>query len=131
VIITLSDVQLSEEQSARVRPALDQVFGKDATTATWEAGGYHYWRVIHILEAPTMLAGAEVLIRMAAEARAAAGLGPGQAVGLSCLFRDLSHPVELALPPERTAHPNRDGKARTRASAKRTELGSTRDQGEG
>jgi hypothetical protein len=103
VIITLSDVQLSEEQSERVRPALDHVFGKDATTATWEAGGYHYWRVIHILEAPTMLAGAEVLIRMAAEARAAAGLGPGQAVGFSCLFRDLSHPVELALPPENSA----------------------------
>ena len=103
VIITLSDVQLSHEQSERVRPALDQVFGRDATTATWEAGGYHYWRVIHILEAPTMLAGAEVLIHMAAEARAAAGLGPGQAVGLSCLFRDLSHPVEFALPPENSA----------------------------
>jgi hypothetical protein len=129
VIITLSDVQLSDEQSQRVRPALDQVFGRDATTATWEAGGYHYWRVIHILEAPTMLAGAEVLIRMAAEARAAAGLGPGQAVGLSCLFRDLSHPVDLVLPSE-NRHPSRDGRARTRASAERTELGSTLDQGE-
>ena len=103
VIITLSDVQLSDEQSKRVRPALDHVFGRDATSATWEAGGYHYWRVIHILEAPTMLAGAEVLIHMAAEARDAAGLGPTQAVGLSCLFRDLSHPVELALPPESDA----------------------------
>jgi hypothetical protein len=103
VIITLSDVQLSDEQSKRVRPALDHVFGRDATSATWEAGGYHYWRVIHILEAPTMLAGAEVVIHMAAEARDAAGLGPSQAVGLSCLFRDLSHPVELALPPESDA----------------------------
>ncbi len=74
MIITLSDVQLSDEQSKRVRPALDHVFGRDATSATWEAGGYHYWRVIHILEAPTMLAGAEVLIHMAAEARDAAGL---------------------------------------------------------
>ena len=103
VIITLSDVQLSDEQSQRVRPALDQVFGRDATTATWEAGGYHYWRVIHILEAPTMLAGAEVLSRLAAAARAAAGLGPGPAVGLSCLFRDLSHPVDLVLPSENSA----------------------------
>jgi hypothetical protein len=50
-----------------------------------------------------MLAGAEVLIRMAADARAAAGLGPGQAVGLSCLFRDLSHPVDLVLPSENSA----------------------------
>jgi len=41
VIITLSDVQLSDEQSERVRPALDHVFGRDATAATWEAGGYH------------------------------------------------------------------------------------------
>ncbi len=103
VIITLSDVQLSDEQSEHVRPALDHVFGRDATTATWEAGGYHYWRVIHILEAPTMLDAAKILMDMAAEARDAAGLGPGQAVGLSCLFRDLSHPVELVLPSENSA----------------------------
>ena len=90
VIITLSDVQLSDEQSERVRPAMDQVFGKEATTATWEAGGYHYWRVIHILEAPTMLDAAKILIDIAAEARDAAGLGPGQAVGLSCLLGPLA-----------------------------------------
>ena len=100
MVLTLSDVQLDAEQSERVRPALDRVFGSDATVATWEAGGYHYWRVIHIIQGPTMLDAAEVLIRMAVEARAAAGLSPGQAVGLSCLFRDLSHPVDMALPPE-------------------------------
>jgi hypothetical protein len=103
VVLTLSDVQLSAEQSGRVRPALDHVFGRDATVATWDVGGYHYWRVVHILQAPTMLEAAEVLIHMAAEARDAAGLRPGQGVGLSCLFRDLSHPVELALPPENGA----------------------------
>jgi hypothetical protein len=97
-VITLSDVQLSAEQSQRVGPALDQVFGSDATVAVWDSGGYHYWRVIHIIHAPTMLDAAEVLIRMASDARDAAGLSRGQAVGLSCLFRDLSHPVELALP---------------------------------
>jgi hypothetical protein len=101
VVITLSDVQLDAEQSERVRPALDQVFGSDATVAVWDAGGYHYWRVIHIIQAPTMLDAAEVLIHLAAGAREAAGLRAGQAVGLSCLFRDLSHPVELALPPEK------------------------------
>ena len=103
VVLTLSDVQLDAEQSEHVRPALDQVFGRDATVATWDAGGYHYWRVIHILQAPTMLDAAKILIDMAAEARDAAGLGPEQAVGLSCLFRDLSHPVDLALPPESSA----------------------------
>jgi hypothetical protein len=103
VVLTLSDVELDAEQSEHVRPALDQVFGSDATVATWDAGGYHYWRVIHILQAPTMLDAAKVLIDMAAEARDVAGIGPAQAVGLSCLFRDLSHPVDLALPPERGA----------------------------
>jgi hypothetical protein len=103
VVLTLSDVELDAEQSKQVRPALDQVFGSDATVATWDAGGYHYWRIIHILQAPTMLDAAKILIDMAAEARDAAGLRPGQGVGLSCLFRDLSHPVELALPPESSA----------------------------
>jgi hypothetical protein len=100
VVLTLSDVELTAEQSGRVSPVLDQVFGSDATVAVWESRGYHYWRVIHIIHAPTMLDAAEVLIHMAAEARDAAGLSPEQAVGLSCRFRDLSHPVDLALPPE-------------------------------
>ena len=100
VVLTLSDVELNAEQSERVGPVLDQVFGSDATVAVWESGGYHYWRVIHIIHAPTMLDAAEVLIHMAGEARDAAGLRPEQAVGLSCRFRDLSHPVDLVLPPE-------------------------------
>jgi hypothetical protein len=100
VIITLSDVELSAEQSERVRPTLDRVFGKDATIAVWTSGGYNYWRVIHTIEAPTMLDAVEVLVGMAAEARGSAGLHPGQGVGFSCMFRDLSHPVDLTLPLE-------------------------------
>ena len=76
-----------------------------------------------------MLAGAEVLIRMAAEARAAAGLGPGQAVGLSCLFRDLSHPVDLVLPSENSA-PQPGWESSDQGLVEPTELGSTLDQGE-
>jgi hypothetical protein len=100
VVLTLSDVELDAEQSERLGPALDQVFGSEATVAVWDSGRYHYWRVIHIIHASTMLDAAEVLIDMAAEARDVAGLGPEQTVGLSCRFRDLSHPVDLALPPE-------------------------------
>jgi hypothetical protein len=42
----------------------------------------------------------EALVRLAAEARDIAGLDESQAVGVSLLFRDLSHPVDVALPPE-------------------------------
>jgi hypothetical protein len=101
VAITLSDVELSAEQSERVRPALDRVFGRDATIDVWTSGPYHLWRVIHTIQAPTMLDAAEGVIRMGAEARDAAGLLPGQAVGFSCQFRDLSHPIEQVLPPEK------------------------------
>jgi hypothetical protein len=47
-----------------------------------------------------MLEAAEAVIRMAREARDAAGIHPGQAVGFSSQLRDLTHPVELILPPE-------------------------------
>jgi hypothetical protein len=100
VVATLSDAELSTEQSERVRPALDRVFGSDATTEVWTSGPYHLWRVIHTIQAPTMLDAAERLTQMSREVREAAGLLPGQAVGLSCQFRDLTHPVELVLPPD-------------------------------
>ena len=100
MVITLSDVELSTEQSERVRPTLDRVFGSDATITVWTSGNYHLWRVIHTIQAPTMLAAAAEMIRMGSQARDAAGILPGQAVGFSCQFRDLSHPLELVLPPE-------------------------------
>jgi hypothetical protein len=100
LVITLSDVQLSAEQSERVRPALDRVFGSDATTEVSTSGPYHLWRLAHTIEAPTMLQAAEAVIRMAREAREAAGIRPGQAVGFSSQLRDLTHPVEQVLPPE-------------------------------
>jgi hypothetical protein len=100
VVATLSDAELSTDQSQRVRPALDRVFGSDATTEVWTSGPYHLWRVIHTIQAPTMLDAAERMTQMAREVREAAGLLPGQAVGLSCQFRDLTHPVELVLPQE-------------------------------
>jgi hypothetical protein len=100
VVATLSDAELSIDQSERVRPALDRVFGSDATTEVWTSGPYHLWRVIHTIQAPTMLDAAERMTQMAREVREAAGLLPGQAVGLSCQFRDLTHPVELVLPQE-------------------------------
>ena len=105
MVVTLSDAELSTEQSERVRPTLDRVFGSDATVAVWTSEGYHYWRVIHTIQAPKMLDAVEALVRMAAEARDLAGLDEAQAVGLSLLFRDLSHPVELAVPPENSAPP--------------------------
>ena len=53
--ITLSDAELSTQQSERVLPALVGAFGTDAITevATW--GRYHVWRLTHTIEAPTML----------------------------------------------------------------------------
>jgi hypothetical protein len=100
VVITLSDMELSAEQSGRVRPALDRVFGKDSTIVVWTSGVYHLWRVAYRIQAPTMLDAAEAVVRLAAEARDAAGILPGQAVGFSCQFKDLLHPLELVPPPE-------------------------------
>jgi len=90
--ITLSDVELSDEQSQRVLPALARVFGTDATTEVAATGRYHVWRVTHTIDAPTMLQAAEDVLRMAREAREAAGIHPGQAVGFSSQLRDLTHP---------------------------------------
>ena len=70
LVITLSDVELSAEQSERVLPALDHVFGNDATTEVSTSGSYHLWRVTHTIRAPTMLEAAEDVIRMARGARA-------------------------------------------------------------
>jgi hypothetical protein len=64
------------------------------------SGRYHVWRLTHTIEAPTMLEAAEGVIRMAREARDAAGIHPGQAVGFSSQLRDLSHPHELVFPGE-------------------------------
>jgi hypothetical protein len=100
LVITLSDVELSAEQSERVLPALDHVFGGGATTEVSTSGPYHLWRLTDTLQAPTMLEAAEAVIRMAREARDFAGIHPGQAVGFSSQLRDLTHPVELVLPPE-------------------------------
>ena len=96
--ITLSDAQLSTEQSERVLPALVSVFGTDDITEVANTGSYHVWRLTHTIEAPTMLDAAEAVIRMAREARDAAGIHPGQAVGFSSQLRDLSHPHELVFP---------------------------------
>ena len=65
LVITLSDAELSTQQSERVLPALASAFGTDAVTevATW--GRYHMWRLTHTIEAPTMLEAAEGVIRMA------------------------------------------------------------------
>ena len=100
LVITLSDAELSTQQSERVLPALARAFGTDAITevATW--GRYHMWRLTHTIEAPTMLEAAEGVIRMAREARDAAGIHPGQTVGFSFQLRDLSHPHELVFPGE-------------------------------
>jgi hypothetical protein len=103
VVLTLSDVQLDAERSEHVRPGSGSSLRSRCHGGDVGRRGYHYWRVIHILQAPTMLDAAKILIDMAAKARDAAGLGPAQAVRLSCLFRDLSHPVDLALPPEGSA----------------------------
>jgi hypothetical protein len=99
LVITLSDAELSTQQSERVLPALSSAFGTDATTevATW-GGRYHMWRLTHTIEAPTMLEAAEGVIRMARQARDAAGIHPGQTVGFSFQLRDLSHPHELVFP---------------------------------
>lgn len=95
--ITLSDVELSAEQSERVLPALARVFGTEAT-AEVASGRYHVWRLTHTLEAPTMLEAAEDVTRLAREARDAAGIHPGQSVGFSFQLRDLTHPHELVFP---------------------------------
>ena len=95
--ITLSDVELSAEQSERVLPAVASVFGTDAAIEV-ASGRYHVWRLTHTLEAPTMLEAAEVVIRLAHEARDAAGIRPGQSVGFSFQLRDLTHPHELFFP---------------------------------
>jgi hypothetical protein len=101
LVITLSDLELTAEQSERVRPALDRVFGSDATTEVSSSGPYHLWRLTHTIDAPTMLDAAETVIRMAREAREEAGIDPGKAVGFSSQLRDLTHPIEMVLPPER------------------------------
>jgi hypothetical protein len=100
LIITLSDVELTAEQSERVLPAIDRVFGSDVTTEVSTSGPYHLWRLTDTIQAPTMLEAAEAVIRMARETRDVAGIHPGQAVGFSSQLRDLTHPVELVLPPE-------------------------------
>jgi len=100
LVITLSDVELTADQSERMRPALDRVFGSDATTEVSSSGPYHLWRLTWTIDAPTMLDAAETVIRMAREARGEAGIDPGQAVGFSSQLRDLTHPIEMVLPPE-------------------------------
>jgi hypothetical protein len=45
LVITISDVELSAEQSVRVVPALDRVFGSDAMTEVSTSGPYHLWRL--------------------------------------------------------------------------------------
>lgn len=112
--ITLSDAELSTQQSERVLPALASAFGTDATTEVATSGRYHVWRITHTIEAPTMLEAAEDVIRMAREARDAAGIHPGQTVGFSSQLRDLSHPHELVLPMGETR--SRSGSERRSAS---------------
>jgi hypothetical protein len=97
--ITLSDVELSAQQSERVLPALARVFGTGAT-AEVASGQYHVWRLTHTIEAPTMHEAAEDVIRKAREVREVAGIHPGQAVGFSCQLRDLTHPHDLDFPTE-------------------------------
>ena len=99
LVITLSDAELSTQQSERVLPALASAFGTDATTevATW-GGRYHMWRLTHTIEAPTMLEAAEGVIRMARQARDAAGIHPGQTVGFRLQMRDFFHPHDLVFP---------------------------------
>jgi hypothetical protein len=98
--ITLSDVELTAEQSERVRPALDRVFGGDATTEVSSAGPYHLWRLTLTIHAPTILDALDAVTRMSREAREDAGIRPEQVVGFSLQLRDLTHPDDLALPPE-------------------------------
>jgi hypothetical protein len=100
MVITISDVELSAEQSERMRPALELGFGSDATTELANTGPYHLWRVLHTMDAPTLVDAVEGAVRMAREAREAAGLLPEQGVGFSVQLRDLTHPADLVLPPQ-------------------------------
>jgi hypothetical protein len=97
--ITLSDVELSADQSDRVLKAFAHVFGNDATTELATTGRYHLWGLTHTIEARTMFEAAEAALRMAQEARDEAGIRPEQGVGFSSQLRDLTHP-DLVLPPD-------------------------------
>src|SRR5215467_11680175 len=97
LVITLSDVELTAEQSERLLPALDSAFGSHSTSEVSTSGPYHLWRVTDVIQAASMLEAAETVIRMAREVRAAAGIDPAQAVGFSSQLRDLTHPIESVL----------------------------------
>jgi hypothetical protein len=104
VDFTVCDTSLSDEQrhsTTDLTTLAREIYGPDVIAEHWESDGVGYLRIIVTVSAPTLVDALESLTAKTRRARQKMGLKPHQQVGVSIAVRDLSHPIDLVLPPVR------------------------------
>jgi hypothetical protein len=104
VDFTVCDTSLTEAQrgaSSDLTALARDVYGADVIAENWEHDDVGYLRIIASVSAPTLVDALENLTAKTRRARERLGLKPNQQVGVSIAVRDLSHPIDLVLPPVR------------------------------
>lgn len=104
VDFTVCDTSLTDAQrdaTTDLTALAREVYGADVIAEHWENEGVGYLRIVTSVSAPTLVDALENLTAKSRRARERIGLKPNQQVGVSIAVRDLSHPIDLALPPVR------------------------------
>jgi hypothetical protein len=104
VDLTVCDASLSEEQrevKGDLSALAREIYGADVIVERWEHEHVGYLRIIATVSAPTLVDAFDSISEKSRRARDRLALKPAQQVGVSIAIRDLSHPIDLTLPPVR------------------------------
>jgi hypothetical protein len=104
VDLTVCDASLTDEQrleSGDLARVARDVYGADVIVERWDHEGVGYLRIIATVSAPTLVDAFDSISERSRRARDRLALKANQQVGVSIAIRDLSHSIDLALPPVR------------------------------
>jgi len=104
VDLTVCDASLTDAQrdiKADANALAREIYGSDVIVEHWEHEGVGYLRIIATVSAPNLVEAVDNINNKSRRARDRLALKPPQQVGVSMAIRDLSHPVDLTLPPVR------------------------------
>jgi hypothetical protein len=102
--LTVCDASLSDDQRDLKADATElarDIYGQDVIVDHWEHDGIGYLRIIATISASTLVDAIDEISAKSRRARDRLALKAHQQVGVSIAVRDLSHPVDLVLPPVR------------------------------
>ncbi|HEX2424977.1 MAG TPA: hypothetical protein VHM47_03740 [Actinomycetota bacterium] len=104
VDLTVCDASLTDEQrldAGDLSRVAREIYGDDVIVERWEHDDVGYLRIIATVSAPTLVDAFDTISARSRRARDRLALKAHQQIGVSVAIRDLSHPIDLSLPPVR------------------------------